>query len=117
MSGPLCRSPVTEFRELCIGEDADEDDRSHDREIQRAWNAEQLDKVLQDRQQDRPQHHKTRGLGSIDIASSYHSNWMDNSKAKFELHWRPRYDLNTLIESAWTYERPKDEPRKVWYPG
>ena len=59
----------------------------------------------------------TRGLGSIDIPSAYHSNWLDNSRAKFDLGWRPKYDLPKLIEAAWTYERAPDDPRKVWYPG
>jgi nucleoside-diphosphate-sugar epimerase len=59
----------------------------------------------------------TRGFDCIDISSAYHSTWMDNSKAKFELGWRPRYDLAKLIEAAWTYERAPDDPRKVWYPG
>jgi nucleoside-diphosphate-sugar epimerase len=61
--------------------------------------------------------HETRGLGSIDIESAYHATWLDNSRAKFELGWRPRYDLKRLIESAWSYERAADDPRKVWYPG
>ena len=60
---------------------------------------------------------RTRGLDSIDIASHYHSNWMDNSKAKYLLGWQPNYDLEMLIDSAWTYERSKNDPRKVWYPG
>lgn len=60
---------------------------------------------------------RTRGLGSIDIPSQYHSTWMDNSKARFELGWEPAYDLDRLIEAAWTYERSPDDPRKVWYPG
>ena len=60
---------------------------------------------------------KTRGLGSIDISSEYHSTWMDNSKVKSDLGWRPRYDLKGLIESAWTYQREKSDPRRVWYPG
>ena len=60
---------------------------------------------------------KTRGLGSIDIPSAYHSTWMDNSKAKFRLGWRPAYDLKKLIGSAWSYQRSADDPRKVWYPG
>ncbi len=60
---------------------------------------------------------RTRGLDSIDIPSRYHSNWMDNSKAKYYLDWRPQYDLERLVESAWTYERSADDPRKVWYPG
>ena len=60
---------------------------------------------------------KTRGLDSIDVPSRYHSNWMDNSRAKFELGWRPQYDLQRLIDSAWTYTRAADDPRVVWYPG
>ena len=59
----------------------------------------------------------TRGLGSIDIPSAYHSNWLDNARAKFDLNWRPRYDLAKLIDAAWTYKRAPDDPRKVWYPG
>jgi nucleoside-diphosphate-sugar epimerase len=60
---------------------------------------------------------KTRGLPSVPIPSRYHSTWMDNSKAKLLLGWRPRYDLKRLVDSAWAYERPADDPRKVWYPG
>jgi UDP-glucose 4-epimerase len=60
---------------------------------------------------------RTRGLDSIDIPSQYHSNWMDNSKAKYLLGWEPDYDLEMLIDSAWTYERSKNDPRKIWYPG
>jgi len=60
---------------------------------------------------------ETRGLDSLDIPSNYHSNWMDNSRAKFELEWRPRYDLARLIDAAWTYQRASSDPRKVWYPG
>jgi UDP-glucose 4-epimerase len=60
---------------------------------------------------------RTRGLDSVDIPSQYHSNWMDNSKAKYLLGWEPDYDLEMLIDSAWSYERPRNDPRKVWYPG
>ena len=42
---------------------------------------------------------------------------MDNAQRQFELGWRPRYDLERLIEAAWGYERAADDPRKVWYPG
>ena len=59
----------------------------------------------------------TRGLDSIDIPSTYHSSWMDNSKAKDHLAWQPQYDLERLIDSAWEYQRSPDDPRKVWYPG
>jgi nucleoside-diphosphate-sugar epimerase len=60
---------------------------------------------------------KTRGLPAKDIRGPYVSNWMDNSRAKAELGWRPSYDLEKLIESAWTYQRPADDPRRIWYPG
>lgn len=60
---------------------------------------------------------RTRGLPSIDIKSQYVSNWLDNTRAKFELGWRPHYDLKRLIESSWTYQRAADDPRRVWYPG
>jgi UDP-glucose 4-epimerase len=60
---------------------------------------------------------RTRGLGSIDIPSQFHSNWLDNSKAKYLLDWQPRYDLEMLIDSAWQYERSETDPRIVWYPG
>ncbi|PDT81406.1 NAD(P)-dependent oxidoreductase [Sinorhizobium sp. BJ1] len=60
---------------------------------------------------------RTRGLGSVDIPSRFHSNWMDNSKAKYLLGWQPAYDLEKLIDSAWQYERSEENPRIVWYPG
>ena len=60
---------------------------------------------------------RTRGLGAIDIPSQFHSNWMDNSKAKYLLDWQPDYDLEMLIDSAWQYERSQNDPRVVWYPG
>ena len=60
---------------------------------------------------------RTRGLDSIEIPSRFHSNWMDNSKAKYLLGWQPEYDLEKLIDSAWEYERARDDPRVVWYPG
>ncbi len=60
---------------------------------------------------------KTRGLPSVTVSSPFFSNWLDNSRAKFELGWRPTYDLARLVEAAWTYQRADDDPRKVWYPG
>jgi nucleoside-diphosphate-sugar epimerase len=60
---------------------------------------------------------RTRGLDSVDIPSQFHSNWMDNSKARYLLDWRPGYDLELLIDSAWKYERSQNDPRMVWYPG
>jgi UDP-glucose 4-epimerase len=60
---------------------------------------------------------RTRGIDSIDIPSQFHSNWMDNSKARYLLDWQPEYDLERLIDSAWQYERSQNDPRVVWYPG
>jgi nucleoside-diphosphate-sugar epimerase len=59
----------------------------------------------------------TRGLPAVPIQTPYRSTWLDNTKAKFLLGWRPRYDLSKLVEAAWTYRRTPDDPRKVWYPG
>jgi nucleoside-diphosphate-sugar epimerase len=60
---------------------------------------------------------ETRGLPTVDIRTTYHSTWLDNTKAKFLLGWRPEYDLKKMIESAWEYQRVSDDPRVVWYPG
>ena len=49
---------------------------------------------------------RTRGLPSIDIRTPYHSTWLDNTKAKFLLGWRPQYDLPRLIDEAWDYQCP-----------
>ena len=59
----------------------------------------------------------TRGLPSVEVATPYWSTWLDNTKAKFLLGWRPRYDLKRLIEEAWKYQRDPADPRVVWYPG
>ena len=60
---------------------------------------------------------KTRRLASVEIASSYHSNWMDNTAAKLDLGWRPQIDLAELIDGAWNHQRPEHDPRIVFYPG
>ncbi|MEO8390150.1 NAD(P)-dependent oxidoreductase [Polaromonas sp.] len=60
---------------------------------------------------------RTRGVPLVPLRTPYHSTWLDNSKAKFLLGWRPRYDMARLVEAAWAYLRPADEPRVVWYPG
>jgi nucleoside-diphosphate-sugar epimerase len=60
---------------------------------------------------------KTRGLPSAPIQTPYHSTWLDNTKAKFLLGWRPEYDLVKMIDAAWDYKRSPDDPRKIWYPG
>jgi UDP-glucose 4-epimerase len=59
----------------------------------------------------------TRAMPSIDIKTPFWSTWLDNSKAKFLLGWRPRYNLEKLIEEAWSYQRSEADPRHIWYPG
>jgi nucleoside-diphosphate-sugar epimerase len=60
---------------------------------------------------------KSRGLPSVPVPTPYHSNWLDNAKAKFLLGWRPTYDLKKMTDAAWEYRRSEDDPRIVWYPG
>ena len=59
----------------------------------------------------------TRGMPSVDVKTPYRSTWLDNTKAKFLLGWRPRVDLPLLIENAWTFQRAESDPRNVWYLG
>jgi nucleoside-diphosphate-sugar epimerase len=60
---------------------------------------------------------ETRGYNTVPIRSEYASTWLDNTKAKFLLDWRPKYDLKRLIDEAFDYQRAEDDPRIVWYPG
>ena len=60
---------------------------------------------------------RTHGLPSIQIASGFHSTWLDNARARFDLGWRPHYDMARLADAAFAYQRAPDDPRKVWYPG
>jgi len=60
---------------------------------------------------------ESRGLPVAGIKTPYHSTWLDNTKAKFRLGWRPEYDLKKLTDAAWDYQRAKDDPRIIWYPG
>jgi nucleoside-diphosphate-sugar epimerase len=60
---------------------------------------------------------QTRGLPCVEIKTPYHSTWLDNTKAKFLLDWRPGYDLKRLIEEAWSYQRDAGDLRHIWYPG
>jgi UDP-glucose 4-epimerase len=59
----------------------------------------------------------SRGLPSVDIKTEYHSTWLDNTKAKFLLGWRPEYNMKKMIDSAWEYVRAQDDLRMIWYPG
>jgi UDP-glucose 4-epimerase len=59
----------------------------------------------------------SRGLPCVEIKTEYHSTWLDNTKAKFLLGWRPEYDLKKMVDAAFEYVRAEAEPRKIWYPG
>jgi UDP-glucose 4-epimerase len=58
-----------------------------------------------------------RGLQSVEIKTGFHSTWLDNTKAKLLLGWRPAYDMKKMVDSAWDYVRAQDDPRIIWYPG
>lgn len=60
---------------------------------------------------------KTRGIPATVVQGPYVGTWLDNTRAKAELGWRPAYDVFKLIDSAWDYVRSPDDRRKVWYPG
>lgn len=57
------------------------------------------------------------GLRPVTIATPFHSNALDNAKARLQLGWAPAYDMPALVDSAFSYVRAPDDPRKVWYPG
>lgn len=60
---------------------------------------------------------RTRGLKPVRIRSDFHSNALDNAKARHLLGWEPRYDFQKLIEEAFTYQRASSDVRRVWYVG
>jgi UDP-glucose 4-epimerase len=59
----------------------------------------------------------TQGMRGINIKSSFHSNALDNAKARHMLAWKPQYDLEKLIDSAFAYVRAPSDARKIWYAG
>jgi UDP-glucose 4-epimerase len=60
---------------------------------------------------------EARGISAIPVRTEFVSNWLDNTKARLLLGWRPEYDLERLVDEAWSYERSPQEPRRIWYPG
>ncbi len=44
---------------------------------------------------------KTRQIKSVKMETEYHSTWLDTTKAKFLLGWRPAYGLERMIDEAW----------------
>lgn len=60
---------------------------------------------------------QTRGMVPVEIPTPFQSTWLDNTKAKFLLAWRPIYDLRRMTDAAFDYQRAGDDARIVWYPG
>jgi nucleoside-diphosphate-sugar epimerase len=60
---------------------------------------------------------QSRGLPTVGVRTPYHSTWLDNTKARFLLGWRPHYDLRRMTDEAWDYKRAPGDPRVIWYPG
>jgi nucleoside-diphosphate-sugar epimerase len=60
---------------------------------------------------------EARGVPAVPVRTDFVSNWLDNSKARLLLGWRPEYDLARLTDEAWSYQRRPDDQRRVWYPG
>jgi nucleoside-diphosphate-sugar epimerase len=56
-------------------------------------------------------------MRGIRIASPFHSNTLDNAKARLRLGWQPAYDYQKLIDEAFDYQRAEDDVRRVWYVG
>jgi len=59
----------------------------------------------------------SRGISSVPVKGDLFSVWLDNSKAKLVLDFRPQYDLKRLVDSAFDYVRAPEDPRKIHYPG
>jgi UDP-glucose 4-epimerase len=59
----------------------------------------------------------SRGLPLVEVRTPYQSTWLDNSKLRFLLGWRPDYTMEKMADAAWNYERAPDDPRVVYYPG
>ncbi|MEO5807224.1 NAD(P)-dependent oxidoreductase [Devosia sp.] len=60
---------------------------------------------------------QSHGLASARIQTPFHSNWLDNTKARLLLEWEPKYDLQRLVSEAFAYQRAANDPRKIWYAG
>jgi UDP-glucose 4-epimerase len=60
---------------------------------------------------------QSRRLPSVEVVTEFHSTWLDNTKAKFLLGWRPEYDLRRMTDAAFDHQRGIDDPRIIWYPG
>jgi hypothetical protein len=58
---PPAQAPSPVGCKLLIGQDSDQDDRAHDREVERAWNTQQIDEILKYLKQDRAKYDSEDG--------------------------------------------------------
>lgn len=57
------------------------------------------------------------GAMPVEVETPFFSTWLDNSKAKQLLGWRPTYSLAGLIDAAWAFERAAGDIPEIRYPG
>jgi nucleoside-diphosphate-sugar epimerase len=57
------------------------------------------------------------GQDAVEVGTPFHSVWLDNTKARQKLLWRPRFDAEALIDASWSVSRKNDEKRRIVYPG
>ena len=60
---------------------------------------------------------RARGMPSVDVVTPYCSTWLDNSKARFVLSWKPLIDQIGLVDRSYAFQRATGDPRKIYYPG
>lgn len=60
---------------------------------------------------------EARGFTGVRIQTPFHSNILDNAKARHLLGWAPKYRTAELVDAAFDYQRAPDDVRKVWYVG
>ena len=57
------------------------------------------------------------GQDAVEVRTPFHSVWLDNTKARQKLLWRPRFDTEALIDTAWSISRKNNAKRQIVYPG
>ena len=60
---------------------------------------------------------ETRGFPQVRIQTEHYSTWLDNTKAKHLLGWKPSMTMQSMADEAFDYVRSPDDPRVVHYPG
>ena len=61
--------------------------------------------------------HQRFGLDYVEIPTAFNSIQLDIGKAKAILDWQPSYQMERMVDEAFSYQRHPQDLRKVWYPG